>query len=126
MARDMVVIATATKGRSPLIGPAVYGGSAGKGSHSGKGSGAGSGKAKVQAQDKAKAKAKGTPRGNGKSPGSAAPGTWLHHVRRVKAERGLHTLAGAMHAAKPLWKKHKAAIAAGAGAGAGAAGHRRK
>jgi hypothetical protein len=65
-------------------------------------------------------------RGPGSKSGSAAPGTWLHHVMRVKADRGLHTLAEAMHAAKPLWKKHKAAVAAGAGAGAGAAGHRRK
>jgi hypothetical protein len=43
-----------------------------------------------------------------KAANGVAPGTWLHLVMRVKAERGLHTLAEAMHAARPLWKKHKA------------------
>ena len=45
--------------------------------------------------------------------GGMEPGTWLHLVMRVKAERGLHTLAEAMHAAKPLWKKQKAKATAG-------------
>jgi hypothetical protein len=66
--------------------------------------------------------AKGKGKGNGQAAlggnkaskhGGMEPGTWLHLVMRVKAERGLHTLAEAMHAAKPLWKKQKAKATAG-------------